>query len=157
VKQLSEYASPRVSRAECASNAVSLVVGCADREFIVDVGEDGDVGVDPARQAAAELKHSGLIQCRHDVRSGLDRVGLSSPIPPEIAPEIRLPDLTASGHDRPFGPKPDAPARPLRVAECDIAKAVVVVPEGDLLPQDLPGYSAPIIGQHSNFSSCQQA
>src|SRR5580704_3046118 len=34
--------SPRVSGAKCASYAVSLVVGRADSEFIVDVGEDRD-------------------------------------------------------------------------------------------------------------------
>ena len=56
--------------------------------------------------------------------------GLSPPIPPEIAPEIRLPHLTARSHNRPFGPEPDAPARPRRVAEGDIAKPVIVVPEG---------------------------
>ena len=53
--------SPRIFRAKCASNAVSfLALRSADREFIVDIGEDRDVGVDPSRQAAAKLQHGGL-------------------------------------------------------------------------------------------------
>src|SRR5271166_4296060 len=40
-----ERNSPRVSGAKCASNAVSfLVLASADREFIIDIGEDRDVG-----------------------------------------------------------------------------------------------------------------
>ena len=53
--------SPSIFRAKCASDAVSfLVLASADREFIVDIGEDGDVGVDPSRHAAAKLQHGGL-------------------------------------------------------------------------------------------------
>src|SRR3984957_5745824 len=90
--------SPRVSRAKCSSNAVSLLaLRGADRELIVDVGEDRDVCVDPSRQAAAKLKHGRLIHQRHAVRPRKDGVGLSPPIAPKIAPQIRLPDLTASG------------------------------------------------------------
>ena len=48
--------SPRIFRAKCSSNAVSfLAFGSGDREFIVDIGEDRDVGVDPSGQAAAKL------------------------------------------------------------------------------------------------------
>src|SRR5580704_708395 len=89
--------SPRISCAKCASNAVPFVVARADREFIIDISEDRDVGVDSSRQAAAKLEHGRLIHERHAVRPGIDGIGLSSPIPPEIAPEIGLPDLTASG------------------------------------------------------------
>ena len=129
------FRSPRISGAKRASNAVSfLVLGSADREFIVDIGEDRDVGVDPSRQAAAKLQPGDLTYQRHDVRPRIDGVGLSPPIPPEIGPEIRLPHLTAPSHNRPFGPEPDAPARPRRVAERDIAKPVIVVPERHLLP-----------------------
>src|ERR1700734_2935876 len=61
--------SPRISRAKCSSNAVSfLALRAADRELIVDVGEDRDVCVDPSRQAAAKLKHGRLIHQRHAVR-----------------------------------------------------------------------------------------
>src|ERR1700722_15710737 len=126
--------SPRISCAKCASNAVSLVVGRADREFVVDISEDIDVVVDSSRQAAAKPEHGRLIHERHAVRPGKDGVGLSSPIPPEIGPEIRLPNLTARSRNRPFGPEPDAPTRPRRVAEGDIAEPVIVVPEGHLLP-----------------------
>ena len=80
----------------------------------------------------------GLTHQRHEVRPRIDGIGLSPPIPPEIGPEIRLPHLTARSRNRPFGPEPDAPARPRRIAEGDIAQPVIVVPEGDLLPQDLP-------------------
>jgi GNAT superfamily N-acetyltransferase len=53
--------SPRVSGAKRASNAVSfLALGGADRELIIDIGEDRDVGVDPSRQAAAKLQHGDL-------------------------------------------------------------------------------------------------
>ena len=37
-----------------------LVLASADRELIIDIGEDGDVGVDPSGQAAAKLQPSGL-------------------------------------------------------------------------------------------------
>ena len=53
--------SPCVFCAKCASNAVSLLIlRSADREFIVDIGEDRDGCVDPSRQAAAKLQHGGL-------------------------------------------------------------------------------------------------
>ena len=56
-----DFRSPSVSRAKCASNAVSfLVLGSADREFIIDIGDDRDVGVDPSRQAAAKLQPGDL-------------------------------------------------------------------------------------------------
>ena len=128
-------ASPRISGAQCASDAVSsITVSVADGELIVGVGEDRDAGVDPARQAAAKLQHGGLTRQRHDVRPRIDGIGLSPPIPPEIGPEIRLPHLTARSLNRPFGPEPDTPARPGRIAEGDIALPVIVVPEGDFLP-----------------------
>ena len=130
--------SPRVFGAKCASNAISfLVLGSTDREFIIDVGEDRDACVDPSRQAAAKLQPGGLTYQRHDVRPRINGVGLSPPIAPEIGPEIRLPYLTASSGNRPFGPEPDAPARPRRVAERDIAESVIIVPERNLLPQKL--------------------
>ena len=127
--------SPSISDAKRASNAVSLVVvGAADDELIVGVGVDRDVCVDPYRQAAAKLHYVGLTLQRRDVLPRKDGVGISPPIPPEIGPEIRLPDLTARSRDRPFGPQPDPPARPRRVAERDIAKPVIFIVEGDLLP-----------------------
>jgi hypothetical protein len=127
--------SPSIFGAKCASNAVSfLVLGSADSEFIVDIGEDRDAGVDPSRQAAAKLQPGDLTRHRHEVRPGIDGVGLSPPIPPEIGPEIRLPHLTAGGRNRPFGPEPDAPARPRRVTEGDIAEPVIALPKANLLP-----------------------
>src|SRR5215472_13433707 len=105
--------SPSISGAKRASNAASLVVvGVADGELIVGVGVDRDVCVDPYRQAAAKLQHIGLTLQRRDALPRKDGVGISLPIPPEIGPEIRLPDLTARSRDRPFGPQPDPPARP---------------------------------------------
>ena len=63
------FRSPRISGAKRASNAaLFLVLGTADREFIVDIGEDRDVGVDPSRQAAAKLQPGDLTRQRHDVR-----------------------------------------------------------------------------------------
>ena len=51
------FKSPSISGAKRASNAaLFLVLGTADREFIVDIGEDRDVCVDPSRQAAANLQ-----------------------------------------------------------------------------------------------------
>ena len=127
--------SPRIFCAERASNtALFLVLGTAYREFIVDIGKDRDGGVDPSRQAAAELQPGDLTRQRHEVRAGKGGVLLSPPIPPEVAIEIRLPHLTAPSHNRPFGPEPDPAARPRGVAEGDIAKPVIVVPEGHLLP-----------------------
>ena len=53
--------SPRIFCAKCAPDAtLFLALGRADREFIVDIGEDGDGCVDPSRQAAAKLQHGGL-------------------------------------------------------------------------------------------------
>ena len=122
--------SPRVSGAKRASDAASfLVLASADREFIVDIGEDRDGCVEPSRHAAAKLQPSDLTFQRHDVRPRIDGIGVSPPIAPEIGVEIRLPYLTTRGDDRPFGPEPDAPARPRRIAERDIAKPVIVVPE----------------------------
>src|SRR4249919_1746700 len=122
--------SPRVSRAKCSSSAVSLLaLGGADPEFIVGIGEERDVCVDLSREAAAKLQHGGLTRQRHDVRSRIDGVGLSPPIPPKIGPEIRLPDLSARSYDRPFPTQSDAPARPRRVAERDIAKPIIGLPE----------------------------
>jgi hypothetical protein len=115
----------------------SFVVACADRELIVDIGEDRDVRIDSSRDTAAELEHGRLIHQLHDVRSGIDGVGLSPPIPPEIGSEIGLPDLIARGDDRPFAAQSDTPARPRRIAERDVAEPVIVLPEGNLLPQDL--------------------
>ena len=127
--------SPSISGAKRASNAVlPVAVGGADDELIVGVGVDRDVCVDPRRQAAAKLHHSGRTLQRRDVRPRKDGVGISPPIPPEIGPEIRLPDRTARSRDRPFGPQPDPPAQPRRVAERDIAKPVISIAEGDLLP-----------------------
>src|SRR6516162_5194703 len=87
--------SPIISGAKRASNAVSLVaVGVGDGELIVGVGVDRDLCVDPYRQAAAKLQHGGPTLQRHDVLPRIDGVGISPPIPPDIGPEIRLPDLT---------------------------------------------------------------
>src|SRR5215469_283706 len=127
--------SPSISDAKRASNAVSLVVvGVADGELIVGVGVDREFCVDPYRQAAAKLHHGGPTLQRRAAPPRKDGVGISLPIPPEIGPEIRLPDLTTRSHDRPFGPQPDPPARPLRVAERDFAKPVISIAEGDFLP-----------------------
>lgn len=49
--------SPSIFCAKRASNtALFLVLGTAYRELIVDIGKDRDGGVDPSRQAAAELQ-----------------------------------------------------------------------------------------------------
>jgi hypothetical protein len=133
-----DHNSPRISCAKRAANAVSfLVPACADREFIVDIGEKRDGCVDPSHDAAAELKQRSARHKGDHVRPRIDRVGVRPPILPEIAPYIRLPHLTVRGHDCPFATQSKASVRPRRVAERDFPKAIVALPEADFLPGDL--------------------
>ena len=72
-----QRSSPRRFRAKRASDAaLFLVLGAADREFIIEIGEDRDGCVDPSRQAAAKLQPGDLSRERHEVRPRIDGVGL---------------------------------------------------------------------------------
>src|SRR5262249_40035478 len=110
-----------------------------DSELIAGLGVGAPVGVDLDRPAARELEPGRVLEQRDlDGRSAKGRRCISAPTRPDIAPNIGLPHLSAVGDDGRLGAQAEASCRAVGRAEIDGLKAVKVVDQPDMLPEDLP-------------------